>query len=78
MALKLIIIRWIRTGSQPNLKIMYNIVLQTIFHKHSNKNIRLIPVLLAKAFAPSGLTKLVLILLSFILYSRKAVYNTIG
>ena len=33
MASKPINIRWIRTGSQPYCKILYNIVLQTIFHE---------------------------------------------
>ena len=39
MASKPINIRWIRTGSQSNLKIMYNIVLQTIFHENKNHKI---------------------------------------
>ena len=38
MAWKPINIRWIRTGSQPHSKIMYSIVLQTIFNKFHNKN----------------------------------------
>ena len=38
MASKPINIRWIRTDSQPYWKIMYSIVLQTIFHEYLNKN----------------------------------------
>ena len=34
MALKPIKIRWIRTGYQPYLKIMYSIIFQTIFHEN--------------------------------------------
>ncbi len=30
--------RWIRTGSQPDLKTMYNIELQTNFYEYQNKN----------------------------------------
>ena len=30
-------IRWIRTGSQTYRKIMYTIVLHTIFHEYENK-----------------------------------------
>ena len=46
MASKLIYIRWVRTGSQPYLKIMYSIVLQTIY-TIIKKIIELKPVLLA-------------------------------
>ena len=52
IALKLTIIRWIRTGSQT-----YSIVLKTIFHKYSNKNTSLVSLGLHLA-----LTKLVLML----------------
>ena len=39
MASKPINIRWIRTGFQPyRKKIMFSIVLQTIFHLYQNKN----------------------------------------
>ena len=38
MASKPINIRWIWTGFQPYWRIMYSIVLETIFHKYSNKN----------------------------------------
>ncbi len=36
MASKLIFIRWIRTGSQPNKKIMYSIELWIIFYEFQN------------------------------------------
>ncbi len=51
MASKPVTIRYIGPGSQPDLKIMYSIELWT--------------ALLSLAFVPSGITKLVLILLSF-------------
>ncbi len=38
MALKPVNIRWFRTGSQPDGKIMYRIELQTIFYEYQNKN----------------------------------------
>ncbi len=38
MASKPITIRWIRTGSQPDRKVMYSIELQTIFYEYLNKN----------------------------------------
>ncbi len=38
MALKPVIIRWFRTGSQPDGKIMYRMELQTIFYEYQNKN----------------------------------------
>ena len=60
MASKQINIRWIKTGSQPYSKIMYSIVLQTIFTNIKMKIIKL--VLLAQAFGQFGLAKLVLIL----------------
>ena len=53
-------IRWTRTGSQPYRKIMYSILLQTIFRENENKIIKLMPILLARAFIRWGLTKLVL------------------
>ncbi len=37
MASKPITIRWIRTGSQPDWKVMYSIELQTIFYEYKNK-----------------------------------------
>ena len=64
MASKLINVRWIRTSSQPNWKIMFSIVLQKFSTNDNNKIIKLIPVLLA--FGLSGLTNLVLILKFFI------------
>ena len=42
MALKPINIRWTKTGSQPNLKSMYKIVIQTIFPEYSNKNHKIV------------------------------------
>ncbi len=38
MALKPVNIRWFRTGSQLDGKIMYRIELQTIFYEYQNKN----------------------------------------
>ncbi len=38
MASKPIIIRWIRTGSQPDWKFMYSIELQTVFNEYWNKD----------------------------------------
>ncbi len=38
MASKPITICWIRTGSQPDLKIIYSTELQTIFYEYQNKN----------------------------------------
>ncbi len=60
MASKPITIRWIRTGSQPDWKIMYSIELHQTNIKI--KIIKLKPVLSANVLGPSGLTKLVLIL----------------
>ncbi len=60
MALKLFNIRWIRIGSQSDWKIMYSIVLQKF---STNIKIKLIRVLFAQTFGPSGQIKLVLLLL---------------
>ena len=60
MASKSIIIRCIRTGSKPYGKIMYSIVLQTIFHQYLNENNKINISYVSPAFVPSGLTKLVL------------------
>ena len=53
MALKPINIRWIRTCSQSYWKIMFSIVLQTIFHKYLNKNHKI-----NKRFVSTGLRPL--------------------
>ena len=60
IASKPINIRWIRTGSNYTEK-SCSIVLQAIFHEYFLKIKKIIPYLLALAFGPSGLTKLVLI-----------------
>ena len=63
-------IRWI-------IKIMYNISLQIILHEYQNKKHNInTAVLIARAFGPSRLTKLVFILLLFILISAENLYNT--
>ena len=59
MASKPINIRWIRNGSLPYWIIMYSNVLQKFSTYIKIKIIKLIPVLLAWAFGPSQLTKLV-------------------
>ncbi len=61
MASKPINNRWFRTGSQPDWKIMYSIELQTIFYEYQNENHKnkTKPVLLARAFGYSRLTKLI-------------------
>ena len=52
MLLKPINIRWIRTGSQVKKSCI------TSYYRQFATNIKLILVLLARAFGPSGLTKL--------------------
>ena len=55
MASNLINIRWITTGSLQFWKIMYSIVIQTIFTNLKIKIIKLIPVLLSQDVGPSRL-----------------------
>ncbi len=72
MASKPIIIHWIRTGFQLNK----NSCLAP-YYKQFSKLIGLIPISFGRAFGPTVLTKLVLILHFLFLFPRKAVYNTI-
>ena len=53
MASKPITIRWIRTGSKPDWKIMYSIELHTIFYEYQNKNHK-INTILVNHYAPRG------------------------
>ena len=66
-------IHWIRTNSKLHLKIMSNIVFQTIFHEYLNTIHNITTSFVGYSFRPpSGLTKPELILY----FSRKVVYNT--
>ena len=56
MALKPINIRWIRTGSQQYFKIMYSIVLQTIFIVSENENHKIITSFVSLGLQPLGAT----------------------
>ena len=77
MASKPIDIRWIRTGSVPDLKKSRIVLYYKHFSTNDNiksKNITLIPVLLVRAFGTWGLTKPRLDFLFY--YPQKVVYNT--
>ena len=62
MALKPITIHLIRTGFQPDGKIMYRIELQTIFYEYQNKNHKISTSFVSTSLRPLGAYKLVLIL----------------
>ncbi len=54
MASKPITIRWIRTGSKTDWKIMYSIELQTIFYEYQNKNHKINTSVLSPGLRPLG------------------------
>ena len=59
-------------GSQPDRKILNGIDLQTIFYEYQNKNHNINTSFISQGLWPSVLTKLVLILLFFILISAES------
>ncbi len=57
MALKPVNIRWFRTGSQPDGKIMYSIELQIIFYEYENKNHKINTGFVRQGLCPLGANK---------------------
>ncbi len=57
MALKPVNIRWFRTGSQPDGKIMYRIELQTIIYEYQNKNHKINTSFFSPDLRPLGADK---------------------
>ena len=78
IAAKLIIIRWIRNGSKPFWKVIYRIILESVFWEYFNKNHNInTSGVKTESSAPSGDKQNWIYSYNFSFgYPRKAVYST--